>query len=61
MFSNRSVIGHPTSTPMEYAGTPDAFEVPASWMNWFQSLAGCTPASLYALTLYQTSDLLAAL
>ena len=61
MFSNRSVSVQPSAPPIEYAGRPDAWIVSPLSRNVSQSSAGLTPASLYALTLYQTVDLLAAL
>ena len=46
---------------MEYAGVPDALIVFASESSCEKAFGGDTPALLKAGTLYQTSDLLAAL
>src|SRR5215471_1930647 len=61
MFSNRSVRVHPSAPPIEYAGVPDALIVLASASSWLNVIAGWTPACLKTGTLYQTTDLLAAL
>ena len=61
MFSNRSVSVHPSEPPIEYAGVPDALIVFASLSSCENVFGGFTPAFLKAGTLYQTSDLLAAL
>src|SRR5689334_2134064 len=61
MFSNRSVSVQPSAPPIEYAGAPDALIVCASLRSWANVFGGVTPAVLKAGTLYQTSDLLAAL
>src|SRR5207245_4730692 len=61
MFSNMSVSVHPSAPPIEYAGVPElliVFAAPRSCDNVF---GGLTPAVLNAGTLYQTTDLLAAL
>src|SRR5579885_451502 len=61
MFSNRSVRVQPSAPPIEYAGVPDALIVCASFSSCENVFGGITPAVLKAGTLYQTSDLLAAL
>src|SRR5579862_2217403 len=61
MFSNMSVSVHPSAPPIEYAGVPDALIVCASFSSWANVFGGVTPAALKAGTLYQTTDLLAAL
>src|SRR5581483_2584463 len=61
MFSKRSVSVQPSAPPIEYAGVPDALIVCASFKSCDQVFGGVTPAALKAGTLYQTSDLLAAL
>ena len=61
MFSKRSVIGQPTSTPTEYGVMPAALSVSAASFSPSQSSGGSTPASSKAATLYQMVDLLAAL
>ena len=61
MFSNMSVSVQPSAPPIEYAGVPDALIVFASARSCVHVFGGFTPAVLNAGTLYQTSDLLAAL
>ena len=61
MFSNRSVSVQPSEPPIEYAGVPDALSVFASERSCAHVFGGVTPAALKAGTLYQSSDLLAAL
>jgi hypothetical protein len=61
MFSNRSVSVQPSAPPIEYAGVPDAFSVFAAERSCAHVFGGLTPAVLKAGTLYQTTDLLAAL
>src|SRR5579862_6244483 len=61
MFSNRSVSVQPSAPPIEYAGVPDALIVFAIASSCDHVFGGLTPAVLKAGTLYQTSDLLAAL
>src|SRR5438128_8364503 len=61
MFANRSARVHPSGAPMEYAGVPDAMIVLASLKSCVNVFGGWTPACLKAGTLYQTTDLLAAL
>jgi len=61
MFSNISVSVQPSDPPIEYAGVPDALIVLASESSCENVFGGVTPAFLNAGTLYQTSDLLAAL
>ena len=61
MFSNRSVSVQASAPPTENGVVPDALTVDARLRNWFQVVAGFTPALLKAWTLYQTSDLLLAL
>src|SRR6476620_7167515 len=61
MFSNRSVRVQPSAPPIEYAGVPDALMVLAILSSCENVFGGLTPAVLKAGTLYQTSDLLAAL
>src|SRR5712672_2917183 len=61
MFSNMSVSVQPSAPPIEYEGVPDdliTFAAARSCANVFGAL---TPAALKAGTLYQTTDLLAAL
>src|SRR5437660_4858485 len=61
MFSNRSVSVQPSDPPIEYAGVPEALIVFAIASSCDHVFGGFTPAVLNAGTLYQTSDLLAAL
>src|SRR5438105_5740173 len=61
MFSNRSERVQPSDPPIEYAGVPDALIVLASVSSCENVFGAVTPACLKAGTLYQTSDLLAAL
>ena len=61
MFSKRSVSVQPDAPHSEYAGVPDAFSVPAAFVSAAHVLGAVTPAFLKAGTLYQYSDLLAAL
>src|SRR6266516_1896854 len=61
MFSNMSVRVQPSAPPIEYAGVPDALIVLASLRSCVSVFGADTPASLKAGTLYQTSDLFAAL
>src|SRR5437868_5658944 len=61
MFSNMSVRVQPSDPPIEYAGVPDALIVLASLSSCVNVFGGLTPAALKAGTLYQTTDLLAAL
>src|SRR3954449_6073702 len=61
MFSNRSVSVQPSAPPIEYAGVPDAFSVFASVSICCHVFGGVTPALLNDGTLYQSTDLLAAL
>src|ERR1700674_2099432 len=61
MFSNRSVRVQPSAPPIEYAGVPDALIVFAAARSCAHVFGGFTPAVVNAGTLYQTSDLLAAL
>src|SRR5581483_1042619 len=61
MFSNMSVSVQPSAPPIEYAGVPDALIVFASLSSCENVFGGVTPAVLKAGTLYQTTDLLAAL
>src|SRR3954447_26729695 len=61
MFSNMSVSVQPSEPPMEYAGVPDALIVFAPARSCVHVFGALTPAALKAGTLYQTSDLLAAL
>src|SRR5579862_906365 len=61
MFSNMSVSVQPSAPPIEYAGVPDALIVFASARSFENVFGGVTPAFLNAGTLYQTTDLLAAL
>ena len=61
MFSNRSVSVQPSEPPIEYAGVPEALIVFAAARSCVHVVGGFTPAVLNAGTLYQTSDLLAAL
>ena len=61
MFSNRSVIGQPTSTPTEYGVIPADFNVEASVLSWSHVVGALTPASSKSATLYQIVDLLAPL
>src|SRR4051794_26499698 len=61
MFSKRSVSVHPSAPPTEYAGVPDALIVLPAAMSCVHVFGALTPACLNAGTLYQTSDLLAAL
>ena len=61
MFSNMSVSVHPSAPPIEYAGVPLDLIVFASANSCENVFGGFTPAVLKAGTLYQTTDLLAAL
>src|SRR6266511_4290217 len=61
MFSKRSVIGQPTSTPTEYGVMPAARRVSRSLLSSSQVLGGSTPASSNVETLYQMVDLFAPL
>src|SRR5690242_8699825 len=61
MFSNMSVSVQPSAPPMEYAGVPLALIVFASFSSCAKVFGGVTPAVLKAGTLYQITDLLAAL
>src|SRR5438045_4532283 len=61
MFSNMSVSVHPSAPPIEYAGVPDALIVFAAARSCANVFGALTPAALKAGTLYQTTDLLAAL
>src|SRR5262245_34738917 len=61
MFSKRSVIGQPTSTPTEYGVIPAAFTVSRTLLSSSHVLGGLTPASSKVETLYQMVDLLAPL
>src|SRR5258706_13137240 len=61
MFSKRSVRVQPSAPPIEYAGVPDDLITFAAARSCVQVFGGLTPAFLNAGTLYQTSDLLAAL
>src|ERR1700759_1743997 len=61
MFSNRSVSVQPSAPPIEYAGVPDDFRIFAALSMFDHVFGALTPAALKAGTLYQTSDLLAAL
>src|ERR1700751_3053657 len=61
MFSNRSVSVHPDAPQSEYAGVPDDFSVFAAARSCAQVFGAVTPAVLKSGTLYQYSDLLAAL
>src|SRR5579862_1367462 len=61
MFSNRSVSVHPDAPQSEYAGVPEAFSVAAAFVSSAHVFGAVTPAFLNAGTLYQYSDLLAAL
>ena len=55
MFSKRSVIGQPTSTPTEYGVMPAALSV--SDLAEFLHVSGAvTPASSNDATLYQMVD-----
>src|SRR5258708_25524447 len=61
MFSNRSVSVHPDAPQSEYAGVPDDFSVFAAAVSCAHVFGAFTPAVLKSGTLYQYSDLLAAL
>jgi hypothetical protein len=61
MFSKRSVSVQPSAPPIEYAGVPDDLSVFAAARSCDHVYGGLTPACLNDGTLYQTSDLLAAL
>src|SRR2546423_15471605 len=61
MFWTRSVRVQPSAPPIEYAGVPEAFRVFAAVRSCAHVFGAFTPAVLKAGTLYQTSDLLAAL
>jgi len=61
MLSKRSVSVQPSEPPIEYAGIPEACSVLASERSCANVFGGVTPADLNAGTLYQRSDLLAAL
>src|ERR1051325_6525062 len=61
MFSNRSVSVQPSAPPIEYAGVPLACSVFAAFVSWDHVFGAEMPAVLKAGTLYQSSDLLAAL
>src|SRR5213594_2698605 len=61
MFSNRSVSVQPSEPPTEYAGVPEACSVFAVFVSCAHVFGADTPAVLNAGTLYQSSDLLAAL
>ncbi len=61
MFSNMSVSVQPSAPPIEYAGVPLALIVFATVRSCENVFGGFTPAALKAGTLYQTTDLLAAL
>src|SRR6266481_2578380 len=61
MFSNRSVSVHPEAPQSEYGGTPDALIVLAADWSCAHVFGAFTPAALKSGTLYQYSDLLAAL
>src|SRR5687767_9411188 len=58
MFSKRSVMGQPTSTPTEYGVMPAALSVSRASLSSSQVSAGPMPASSNVETLYQTVDLL---
>src|SRR6186997_1402138 len=57
MFSKRSVIGQPTSTPTEYGVMPAASRVSRTSLSSSQFSGGLTPASSNDATLYQMVDL----
>src|SRR6186997_243508 len=57
MFSKRSVIGQPTSTPTEYGVIPAASSVSRTLLRSSHVSGGSTPASSKAATLYQMVDL----
>src|SRR5579884_957861 len=61
MFSNRSVSVQPDAPHRDQAGTPEALSVLASLRSCDQVFGAEMPACLKAGTLYQSSDLLAAL
>src|SRR5918994_4244830 len=61
MFSKRSVIGQPTSTPTEYGVIPAAERVSRVSVSASQVSGATTPASSKDATLYQMVDLLAPL
>src|SRR5438067_8739182 len=61
MFSNMSVSVQPSAPPIEYAGVPEDLIVFAAASSCANVFGGDTPAVLKAGTLYQTTDLLAAL
>ena len=46
MFSNRSVSVQPSAAPIEYAGTPEAFNVFAVFRSAGHVFGGVTPAAL---------------
>ena len=56
MFSNRSDMGQPTSTPTEYGGTPESEIVCAVDTSSSHVAGGSTPASSKTWVLYQTVD-----
>src|SRR5436305_13487410 len=61
MFSNMSVSVQPSAPPIEYAGVPEDLIVFAAARSCANVFGALTPAALKAGTLYQTTDLLAAL
>src|SRR5919198_1461038 len=61
MFSNRSVRVQPSDAAIEYGVTPEARSVFPAARNFGHVFGALTPASLNALTLFQTVDLFDAL
>src|SRR5215475_3511444 len=61
MFSKRSVRVQPSEPPIEYGGVPDDLIVFPAARSCVNVVGAFTPAALNAGTLYQTSDLFAAL
>lgn len=61
MFSNQSVVGHPSPAGIAIAAMPESATVFDMVNMSFQVAGGVTPASDRALVEYHTTDLLAAL
>src|SRR5260370_35266571 len=61
MFSNMSVSVQPSAPPIEYAGVAEALITFAAGRGCANVVGEFTPAVLKGGTLYQTTDLLAAL